>query len=115
MGGWHFLVADVEIELGHYDAAIDECHKAIEAGYRNYYVYVDLAAAYALQGQDGRGEVPIGGSPPPQSQSHGQMENRAFAELAEAVRRPAQGGAAGGMSDIRAGDIGWTNGCHPPK
>ena len=33
--------------------------------------------------QDGRGEARFGGSPPPQSQSHDEMENRAFAELAE--------------------------------
>jgi adenylate cyclase len=51
MGAWHFLIADVELEQGHYDAAIDECHKAIEAGFRHYYVYVELAAAYALQGK----------------------------------------------------------------
>jgi adenylate cyclase len=65
--------------------------------------------------QDGRGEVRLGGSPPSQSQSHRQVGDRAFAERAEGVRRPAQGGAAGGVSDIRAGDIGWANGSHPPK
>jgi adenylate cyclase len=51
MGAWHFIMADAEIEQGHYDATIDECHKAIEAGFRHYYVYANLAAAYALQGK----------------------------------------------------------------
>jgi len=59
MGAWHFLIADVEIEQGHYDATIDECHKAIEAGYRHYYVYVDLAAAYALQGKMDEAKSPL--------------------------------------------------------
>jgi adenylate cyclase len=59
MGAWHFLIADVEIEQGNYDATIDECHKAIEAGFRSYYVYVDLAAAYALQGKMDEAKPPL--------------------------------------------------------
>jgi tetratricopeptide (TPR) repeat protein len=59
MGAWHFIMADAEIEQGHYDATIDECHKAIEAGYRHYYVYVDLAAAYALQGKMDEAKSPL--------------------------------------------------------
>jgi adenylate cyclase len=51
MGIWSFLIADAELEQGHYDAAIDECHKAIEAGNRAYYVYGSLTAAYALEGK----------------------------------------------------------------
>ena len=41
----------MEIEQGHYDAAIDEIHKAIEAGFRNYIPYAVLAASYALKGK----------------------------------------------------------------
>jgi adenylate cyclase len=59
MGLWIFLIADVEIEQGHYDAAIDECHKAIEAGNRNYYVYRSLAAAYALEGKMDEAKAPL--------------------------------------------------------
>ena len=44
-------VANPELEQGHYDASIDELHKAIETGYRSYIPYANLAAAYALQGK----------------------------------------------------------------
>ena len=50
--------------------------------------------------QDGRGEVRLGGSPPPQSRSHLKWVNRPFAERAEGVRRHAQGGDAGGMKQV---------------
>jgi Flp pilus assembly protein TadD len=40
-----------EIGLGHYEAAIDEAHRAIDAGFRNYIPYMDLASAYALAGR----------------------------------------------------------------
>ena len=40
-------------ELGqqHYDAAVDEEHRAIDGGFRPFYVYSDLAVAYALSGK----------------------------------------------------------------
>ena len=50
-GLWHFAMGGVEIEQGHNDAAIDEIHKAIEAGYRPFIPYAVLAAAYALEGK----------------------------------------------------------------
>jgi adenylate cyclase len=50
-GSWHMQVANPELEQGHYDASIDELHKAIETGYRSYIPYANLAAAYALQGK----------------------------------------------------------------
>jgi hypothetical protein len=56
--------------------------------------------------QNGRGEVRLGGSPPSQSQSHGKICDRAFAELTEDVRRRAQSGAAGG-----AGQVELRRGC----
>jgi adenylate cyclase len=49
-GLWHFAMGGVEIEQGHNDAAIDEIHKAIEAGFRPFMPYAVLAAAYALEG-----------------------------------------------------------------
>ena len=51
MGWWHQAIAIGEVEQGRYDAAIDEFHKAIDAGYRNWVPYGNLAAAYALDGK----------------------------------------------------------------
>ena len=48
-GFWHVALGDPELGLGHFDAAIDEYNKAIDAGLRNFIPYVDLAAAYALE------------------------------------------------------------------
>jgi len=35
----------------HFDVAIDEYHKAIDAGWRSYQSYRGLTAAYALEGK----------------------------------------------------------------
>jgi adenylate cyclase len=51
VGNWLFFIGSAELEQGHYDAAIDEFHKAIESGYRPYMPYANLAAAYALDGK----------------------------------------------------------------
>ena len=51
IGVWYLQVGSAELEQGHYDAAIDELHKALDAGYRAYMVYGNLAAAYALAGK----------------------------------------------------------------
>jgi adenylate cyclase len=51
MATWLFYIGDAELEQGHYDAAIDELHKAIETGFRPYIPYAALAAAYALAGK----------------------------------------------------------------
>ncbi len=48
---WHNLMADAELGLGHLDIAIDESTKAIDAGYRVWYAYLNLAAAHALKGE----------------------------------------------------------------
>ena len=47
MGLWRTNLADAELGLCHFDAAIDHLHKAIDAGYRASYPYRELAAAYA--------------------------------------------------------------------
>ena len=47
---WHNWLADAELGLGHWDAAIEECNKAIEGGYRVFYSYLNLAAAHGLKG-----------------------------------------------------------------
>jgi adenylate cyclase len=51
IGVWHDIIGFAEFGLGHYDASIDEYHKALDAGFRVYYVYADLAAALALEGK----------------------------------------------------------------
>ena len=51
MGIFHLNLGSPELEQGHYDAAIDEFHKALDAGWRVYMPYGNLAAAYALEGK----------------------------------------------------------------
>jgi Flp pilus assembly protein TadD len=51
IGVWHVEVGDAELGLGHFDAAIDEYHKAIDSGFSGFFAYSDLAAAYALAGK----------------------------------------------------------------
>ena len=51
IGLWQVNLGDAELGLGHFDAAIDKYHKAIDAGWRAYQSYRGLAAAYALEGK----------------------------------------------------------------
>jgi TolB-like protein len=51
MGRFLIEVGDAELSLGHFDAAIDEYHKAIDSGLNTYYAYSNLAAAYAHAGK----------------------------------------------------------------
>jgi tetratricopeptide (TPR) repeat protein len=48
---WRTNLADAEMGLGHFDAAIDLIRQSIDAGYRAMYTYKELAAAYALAGK----------------------------------------------------------------
>jgi len=47
----HMQLGDVELGLRQFDAAIVEYHLAIDAGFRTYTPYVDMAAAQALGGK----------------------------------------------------------------
>jgi tetratricopeptide (TPR) repeat protein len=47
---WRNYLADAELGLGHLDAAIEASSRAIDGGYRVYFSYLNLAAAYALKG-----------------------------------------------------------------
>lgn len=49
MGQGHFNLSVVEFESGHFDAAIDDAHKAIDTGYRLFTPNAVLAAAYAFE------------------------------------------------------------------
>ena len=52
MDFWHVDLGDAEINLGHFDAAIDEYHKALDMGLQGmYFVHTNLAAAYAQVGK----------------------------------------------------------------
>src|SRR5690606_5869915 len=51
LGQWHNFMADAELGLGHYDQAIEQAGMAIDAGYRVYFAYLNLAAAHAFQGE----------------------------------------------------------------
>ena len=51
IGIWLLSLGDAELGLGHFDAAIDEYKKAIDAGWRAYQPYRGLTAAYALDGK----------------------------------------------------------------
>jgi adenylate cyclase len=50
IGLWHNFMADAELGLGHFDAAIEESSNAIDAGYKVFYSYLNLAAGRALKG-----------------------------------------------------------------
>jgi adenylate cyclase len=50
IGNWHNFASEAEIGLGHFDAAIEETNKAIDAGYRVFLAYTELTVAYALKG-----------------------------------------------------------------
>ena len=51
MGLWRVNLADAEMGLGNFDAAIQLLQQAIDAGFRTSYSYRELAAAYALAGK----------------------------------------------------------------
>jgi adenylate cyclase len=50
MGAFHDKMANAELGLGHFDAAIEESSKAIDAGSKAFFTYVCLATALALKG-----------------------------------------------------------------
>jgi len=50
VGQWHNYMADAELGLGHFDSVIEEADKAIDAGYKVVWSYLNLAAAHAAKG-----------------------------------------------------------------
>jgi adenylate cyclase len=59
MGLWRTNLADAEMGLGHFAAAIELIHRAIDAGYRSSYPYRELAAANALIGNADEAKVAL--------------------------------------------------------
>jgi adenylate cyclase len=51
MGWFHDLMAHAELGLGHFDAAIEEDNKAIDAGYKVFWPYLSIATAHVLKGE----------------------------------------------------------------
>jgi adenylate cyclase len=50
-GLWHHYIGLAEFGQGNNEAAIDEYHKGLDAGYRSFLTYLRLAAALALEGK----------------------------------------------------------------
>jgi tetratricopeptide (TPR) repeat protein len=48
LGVWQSTLTASDIGLGHFDDAIDDSHRAIDAGYRTFPVYSNLAVACAM-------------------------------------------------------------------
>jgi tetratricopeptide (TPR) repeat protein len=44
-------MAHAELGLGHFDAAIEEDNKAIDAGYKVFWPYLSIATAHVLKGE----------------------------------------------------------------
>ena len=59
MGLWLFALASSDIGLGHFDDAIDECHRAIGAGLRTFPAYAILATAYAMTNRIGEAKAAV--------------------------------------------------------
>ena len=51
LGGWRHYIGAAEVELRRFDAAIEEFHKAMHSGYRNWNCHRVMAAAYAMAGR----------------------------------------------------------------
>src|SRR5208283_2123644 len=51
IGLWHVFLGSAELGLGHFDAALNEYRNATDSGFRTFYAYADLAAAYAREGK----------------------------------------------------------------
>jgi len=51
LGAFLLVLGDAELNLGHFDAAIDAYRKALVAGQRRFFVYAHLAAAYGEAGK----------------------------------------------------------------
>jgi tetratricopeptide (TPR) repeat protein len=56
---WHVDLGDAEINLGRFDAAIDEYRKALDMGLQAYFVHTNLAAAYAHAGKMDEAKVEL--------------------------------------------------------
>ena len=58
-GVFRLWIGAAELGLGHFEAAIDAFRKAIDSGYRPFFVYSSLAAAYAQAGKMDEAEAAL--------------------------------------------------------
>jgi tetratricopeptide (TPR) repeat protein len=59
IGFWHVDLRDSEINLGRFDAAIDEYRKALDMGLQAGFIHTNLAAAYAHAGKMDEAKVEL--------------------------------------------------------
>ncbi len=59
VGVFHVDLGEAEMGLGHFDVAIEEFRKAIDSGFRPFYAYTNLAAAYAHAGKMDEAKVAL--------------------------------------------------------
>jgi tetratricopeptide (TPR) repeat protein len=59
VGVFHVDVGDAELSLDHFDEAITAYRKAIDLGWQPFYVYTNLAAAYAHAGKRDEAKVAL--------------------------------------------------------
>jgi adenylate cyclase len=59
LGQWHDKMADAELGLEHFDAAIEESNKALDAGFKAFFTYLRLAIAHALKGDIDEGKTAL--------------------------------------------------------
>ena len=100
IGMFHVILGDAELGLGHFDAAIDKYHNAIDAGYRVYFAYSNLAAAYALEGKMDEAKTALAEARRIFPKLTVKWMIAHTPNLPHCVRRLAQGGAAGGMKQV---------------
>ena len=93
-------LGDAELGLGHFDAAIDEYHKAIDSGFRHFFTLRDLAAAYALEGKMDEAKTALAEARRLNPKLTVKWMQAIMRRIFRRVRRPAQGGAAGGMKQV---------------
>ena len=97
MGLFRTSLAEAELGLGHFDAAIDLIHRRSMPVIALSYTLQPARGRLCARGQDGRREDRFGGGPSfnPKLTVKSVARTNPFAGRA---RRPAQGGAAGGVN-----------------
>jgi TolB-like protein len=59
IGLFHNMTGTAELGLGHFDVAVDGYRKAIDSGFRTWFVHAGLSAAYAEAGKIGEAKAAV--------------------------------------------------------
>ena len=105
VGVFHVDLGEAEIGLGHFDAAIDEFRKAIDSGYRPFYAYTNLAAAYAQAGKMDEAKAALAEARRLNPAITVKWLKEHTPNLPGLVRRPPQSRAGGGVTMSRASGV----------